>query len=377
MNARAPFALAGSLAGFLLTAIAGIAGVAVAGNAEQGCRPAVELTTMAPNGTVGQLCGRVHCSDPASYGIATYIFVEGAGWWTKPSFDQAVVPIGLDSTWCADIVTGGSDAYATQVHVALVPAGSNPPQCAGTCELPSLAGYAVAEADSTRPPRIVSFAGYEWAVKASAGPVGPGPTRFSDSPGSVWTDAEGLHLKLRRSGSTWYGAEVVLQSHLGYGCYSFELSGPLGRLDPNVVLGFYTWDNALCSTHREIDIEFWRSTQDPLNAQYVVQPWSTKGNLLRWPMPRRTGRSQHLICWQQVGIRFESTGLSPDGPASQLLQSWTYVGPDVPDPGTEAFRMNLWLQRGDAHPPTDGHEVEIVVHSFAKTDSGVPGREFR
>ncbi|HEX2756758.1 MAG TPA: hypothetical protein VHM48_14910 [Candidatus Limnocylindrales bacterium] len=51
--------------------------------------------------------------------------------------------------------------------------------------------------------------------------------------------------------------------------------------------------------------------------------------------------------------------------SSAAPASWTYTGPDVPQPGGENARMNLWLFRGQ--PPSDGQGIEIVVTDFTFT----------
>jgi hypothetical protein len=45
------------------------------------------------------------------------------------------------------------------------------------------------------------------------------------------------------------------------------------------------------------------------------------------------------------------------------VASYTYRGTDVPRPGDERVRLNLWLFGGAA--PSNGLPVEVVVESFA------------
>lgn len=46
-----------------------------------------------------------------------------------------------------------------------------------------------------------------------------------------------------------------------------------------------------------------------------------------------------------------------------LVATHLYRGTDVPKPGDERVRLNLWLFNGAA--PMNGQPVEIVVESFA------------
>jgi hypothetical protein len=210
-------------------------------------------------------------------------------------------------------------------------------------------------ADASRVVRTVQFSGYTWQVKSSSDVVGPGPNRFSDSSANVWVDSLGrLHLKLTRSKGRWYCAEVVNTQNLGRGRYTFELDSPVDRLDANVVLGLFTWSDDPAYNNREIDIELsrWGNATDPTNGQYVVQPYDRSGNLRRITQ-RAVSRSTMSFDWQAGAVAFS-------GPSA-----WTYTGPDVPQPGSEHVRMNLWLFRGAQ--PANGKSVEIVVKRFSFT----------
>jgi hypothetical protein len=207
-------------------------------------------------------------------------------------------------------------------------------------------------------PPTITFSGYEWSVKDHNRKIGPGPNFFSAS--NVHVDPAGrLHLAITPQGKKWTVAEVInTRSDLGHGTYTWTLaSSP--TFDPNVVLGLFTWNDAPDDNHREIDIEYarWGNAADPNNAQYVVQPYSTAGNEHRWQDASLLAGSTHSFTWLPDRVDFESR--AADG---TLLESWSYDGPDVPAPGGENVRMNLWLFRGAA--PTDGQPVEIVFESF-------------
>jgi hypothetical protein len=206
-------------------------------------------------------------------------------------------------------------------------------------------------------PRTIEFSGYTWTVKASAGKVGPGPNHFSSSSRNVWVDAEGkLHLRITSSRGRWYCAEVVNTQSLGRGTYTWMLDSPVDALDRNVVLGLFTWNDDPAYNHREIDWEAarWGNAADPTNGQYVVQPWDGDGNLQRILLTPGASPSTQSFTWGVRSVSFASSSASP--------ASWTYAGPDVPPPGGENARMNLWLFRGAA--PSDGREVEVVIRSF-------------
>ena len=95
---------------------------------------------------------------------------------------------------------------------------------------------------------------------------------------------------------------------------------------------------------------------DATNGQFVVQPYSTTGNLLRVTQPAGIMSSTHAFTWKSSSVDFTSSA----GPGT-----WTYAGPDVPQPGGENARMNLWLFRGQA--PSNGQSIEIVITDFTFT----------
>ena len=99
--------------------------------------------------------------------------------------------------------------------------------------------------------RTIRFSGYDWLVKTSTVLVGPGPNYFSDDEENVWIDDQGrLHLRLTRdSTGHWRASEVVLQTSLGYGQYRFAVEGTPQELDPNVVLGLFTWQDDPSENH--------------------------------------------------------------------------------------------------------------------------------
>lgn len=209
-------------------------------------------------------------------------------------------------------------------------------------------------------PSTVQFAGLTWDVKEHNRKIGPGPNFFAAS--NVSVDTEGLHLRISKSGKKWTTAEVVARASLGYGTYTWTLA-PVPQLDPNVVLGLFTWNDAPDYAHREIDIELarWGSATDPTNAQYVVQPWDADGHDERWTLAPNLGSTIHSFTWAPGRVDFRSTTTS-----GQLLHQWSYAGADVPVPEGENPRMNLWLFRGSA--PQNGQPVEIVIEDFRHTD---------
>jgi hypothetical protein len=214
--------------------------------------------------------------------------------------------------------------------------------------------------------RELRFSGLDWSIKSSADTrVGPGPNYFG--PTNAWVDGKGrLHLKLSRQDGRWYGAEIISKRSFGLGTYRFYLDFALDRIDPRVVVGLFTWSNERAFHHREIDIEFarWNNGDDTNNAQFVVQPYRPAGRLMRFRIPPNLETSTHSFLWQSERVEFCSLRGHTRGPAplETVISQWTFSGANVPQPGGENVRLNLWLFEGKA--PSDGQELEVIFSKF-------------
>lgn len=333
--------------------------------------PAITMTSVPAMGSNSDLSGLVTHVTPSDHRVAVYIFVQG--WWNKPTDAAPLTLVQSDGTWTCDITTGGADAYATKIAAFLVPQGYSPPQAPGLATLPAeLDTNSVAKIITERTsPNAFHWRGFDWEVKNS-GPFafGPGPNRFSDSANNVWVDAAGrLHLRITFRDGQWYCAEVVSRRPFGYGTYRFFVDSAVDTLDPNVVLGLFTYDDDPTGTggHRELDVEIsrWGDAADVANSQFVVQPFGIPGNLTRWTIPTSAAPSTHSFAWTAGRVDFVShNGTFAPPPASvPQIAAWSNTGASVPVPGDERVRMNLWLFNGLA--PTNGQEVEVVISRFA------------
>jgi hypothetical protein len=332
------------------------------------CAPGIAFSYVPPYGSFDDLQGRVTCVDPACYQVAVYILVSG--WWNKPTWASPLTPIRADGTWTCDITTGGTGQLATKIVAFLVPNGYTPPQLAGEQTLPAeLLQNAVASVQVEREAtfRRIQFSGYTWKVKASETPAGPGPNYFSDRAEDVWVDDAGrLHLRIVARDGKWYCTEVFTETPFGYGKYVYRTGSRIDQLDPQVVLGLFTWDDTAPQYHyREIDIEFSR-WGDPLNqnGQYVVSPWDQPGHIHRFEATLRGDQATHCFVWRAGGVSFQSLHgrQACPGAAENEIASWSYVGADTPPAGQGNARINLWLYNGA--PPTDGQPAEVIIDGF-------------
>jgi hypothetical protein len=211
-------------------------------------------------------------------------------------------------------------------------------------------------------PDRITWGGRTWQVKSSQSRVGPGPNYFSASPANVSVDAQDrLHLRITYASGRWSCAEIIATTSFGYGSYVFTLASPVDALDPNVVLGLFTWSDKAAYHHREIDVEFsrWGNAADPTNAQYVVQPYDLAGHLHRFTQPTGAAPTAHGFAWRPGQVDFASSG------PNAWTHTWSYTGSDVPRSGGENVRLNLWLSSGT--PPTDNQEAEVILQTFSFT----------
>jgi hypothetical protein len=340
--------------------------------------PGILITNLPAYGSFDSLDGLVLNADPARCRIAVFIYVPGAGWWSKPSCSAPLTPIQPNGTWTADITTGGSDELATRVAALLVNTNYSEDCVQGLSFIPTnVFARALASAVVTRSSpgkRWLNFSGYDWRVKSSAGRVGPGPNYFSDSTNNVWVDALGqLHVRVTNRSNQWQCAELVSARTFGCGSYRFELNSRVDNLDPNIVLGLFTWSDDPVFAYREIDVECSRFgvVGEPSNSQFVVQPYNLPGHLTRCSVPIGLTNSTHLFNWETNRISFQSLRgpFSPSPSIGNIISSWPYTDA-VPQSGDENVRINLWLFNGNA--PRDNQEREIIIKSFQFVPLGAP-----
>jgi hypothetical protein len=214
-------------------------------------------------------------------------------------------------------------------------------------------------------PRILHWSGYDWIVKDSAGPVGPGPNHFSDSSRNVWVDPSGrLHLRIEKRNGRWWCGELWSTTALGYGTSVFQLDTAASSIDRNAVLGLFTWDDAAGEHHREIDVELsrWGARQGP-NATFTVQPYQIAANGRSFTIPGTRSDTTQAFDWEPGNVDFWSLWGHRTPPVdSGVIRHWVSRSPDVPTPGNERIHINLWLFGG--HPPSDGRSVTVVIDRF-------------
>jgi len=212
----------------------------------------------------------------------------------------------------------------------------------------------------------LQFSGYEWRTKSSDARVGPGPNYFSDKE-NIWVDSqELLHMQITQSQDRWYCAEVISERSFGYGTYRFYIDNRVDDLDPNIVLGLFTWSDESAYSHREIDIECsrWGNTSvNANNAQFVVQPFNLPGRIMRFKIAPSVENSVHSFKWMKDNVFFQSIeGSDAESfDSGKVIKQWTCTK-GIPQPGDENARINLWLVGGK--PPKSNGKMEVVISKF-------------
>jgi hypothetical protein len=322
----------------------------------------ITITSAPPDCCYGSWAGTVSgiANNLDTDSVVVVIYAQTNVYWVQPYSSSYQTYIGCDGAFSNS--THGGHHYCA----LLAKRSWAAPSTMGY--LPPVGEDILAVACAPEGPRTLQFADYAWQVKQAGDvEVDPGPNCFSDRLENVWTDEAGrLHLKITHTGDNWCCAEVFTEQYLGFGLYEFEVESPIGQMDPSVVFAGFNYSDQL----DEIDIEFSRWGNPAAdNAQYVVQPWDHAGNRHRFNLALAGAKSCHKFNWLSDRVEFSSYqgGFADSG---DVIQSWAYDGPDVPEPDIERMRFNLWLYNGA--PPTDQQEVEVIVTDFRFTPAGNP-----
>jgi len=213
----------------------------------------------------------------------------------------------------------------------------------------------------------LDWAGVHWLIRKGGG--GPGPNTWD--PRNVWVDADDtLHLKLAHRDGVWTCAELTASTGFGFGRFQWWVEGAIDRLDPNVVLGLFTYPTSQVGPDgtNEIDIEMARwgnASNPPLN--YTVWPATagTASTTQPSPMVLSGTYTTHRFRWAADRIDFTSLHGFRDDDLNPIA-TWSFAPADAAHQVPQApvpLHLNLWLFQGQ--PPTDSAEVEIKLHAFA------------
>jgi hypothetical protein len=202
----------------------------------------------------------------------------------------------------------------------------------------------------------INWCGFYWDVRPNMDVSAPGPNRWSER--LVNVDRRGrLHLRINEVAGVWRCSEVHLERAFGWGRYQFSIMTDIRRLDPQAVLGLFTYDwEAKQEGAGEVDIEFakWGDSTELTNTEYSVQPviadTTHRNHRLRvGPPPYHC-----VIDWREHEVSF----MIRDGLMD--LNEWkSDYPPPKPSDTTWPF-INLWLNKGNEPPRSQ----EVVLSRF-------------
>lgn len=200
----------------------------------------------------------------------------------------------------------------------------------------------------------LQWAGTAWQVRSGSGhPCG------SDlwSAKNAWVDDNGwLHLRLSRGPDGRFACvEVASRDRFGYGRYAFEVRGPIGAIDPNVVLGIFMYPTPDVGPDGtdEIDVEIarWGKGNAP-QVNDTVWNHHTRGNRhVELNVPDALDEATFAFNWQPGVVSWE--------PFLPGIHAASFHG-DIADK-PQRLILNLWLFRQSA--PRNGQPVEFMIKS--------------
>ena len=343
----------------MIIAVLAFVGITSCGSSNGNSTPGGQATVVidAPAAGATQLSGHAYNVDPNTTKVVIYVLTNE--WYVQPLANAPFTSIAADGSWHSS-----TNPWTSIVVLLVNPSVYTPTSTEITN--PALDLGVIAYVTYPAAPVSVSFSGYTWGIKITGAVLGdqfdPGPNFWSNSPSVVNVAPDGLHLNIAQTGGLWQCSEVYLTKSLGYGTYTVQVNSHLDQLDANVVaapLFIYA------APGQELDNEYSGSgglIPNPYNAQFVAQPFTVSGNIVRYTQPSTTQFTSQMV-WRANQVTFSVwNGWASAPTASTLIYQWIYTGGDIPPVGQERVHINLWLLNGSA--PVSGVGGSMVISSF-------------
>jgi hypothetical protein len=286
-----------------------------------------------------------YLGNPVGVKLCAAVFIDGLGYFVKPSFAGANISIDdTDGSFGFDSTTGGCDYRWERLALTVIP---DTESCPLPNPSPDPGSFALIEAQRIfdRQPRGVDFDSESLWVRdsGSCNTVGPGSNDFLRD--NVHAQYDGLQLETSDDGSMLTSAEVVNRKPSGYGRYVHEFTLPPGGLDPGTVLGIFTFDRDGTGTRfNELDFEIGDSLIGGVggdNAQCIVQG----GDRFSFPLDPQEFDWTVVLTWSPGVFTCDvyAGHVSDDLGSATPFQTWT-TSNNVPVPGADSrMRSNLWI----------------------------------
>ena len=323
--------------------------------------PSIEFTHIPPAAQGGRervdtISGRVRNARPKQQIV---IYAHAGAWWVQPWPDHPFIPIKADSTWSTETHLGFEyAALLVEPDYHQLPVMDVAPTQGGSVALVTIVkGVGPPELASTG---SLKFSGYDWSVRTIANDKGGTHNLFD--PENAWTDTSGaLHMQIKKKSGRWSCAEIYLNRGLGYGTYSVTVRDT-SHIDPAAVFTMYTFEDSAGEQHyREMDVEVsrWGDPANKNNAQYVIQPFYTPGDVFAFTVP--SGTLTYVLRWESGHATFKTFRGRSAGAGAQLVSEHEFTS-GIPEPGKAIPRLIFYVvasEKNPMHKPS-----EVVVEKF-------------
>jgi hypothetical protein len=217
--------------------------------------------------------------------------------------------------------------------------------------------------------RVLHWSGHTWLIYPED-QDGPEQVPLSNSTKAVYVDSKGrLHLKITKVNGVWRSVELQSLDPVSYGTFRMTVATKTALFDPYTVLSMFVYRPGSKQHTNEIDIEdsrFPHLLKPPNNAQFVVQPYYTHGNLFPYEVTPDDDHLYQQFSWLPGtpgnGIaKFETrAGTTASSP---VIAKWQYQGYAVPTPYNMHLYLILWMNQNKA-PVNGTHSAIIDSYSY-------------
>lgn len=197
---------------------------------------------------------------------------------------------------------------------------------------------------------LLDWSGHEWEVKIKDEPVGPGPNRFGLHPENVLITRNGaLKLSVLPTNYGWSSAEIYTTNLLRNGMYLFEIEGKAKDLHPQLVAGFFTYNETKEFHYNESDVEIsqW-GLQNNKNAQFAHYPESEDPEVHRFELSRKSNLHTFIIAKYrgEVAFYYLDRKFPLKIPTLSETKAFYRFSNTTHQPDEFRVHINLWIFQG-------------------------------
>lgn len=176
----------------------------------------------------------------------------------------------------------------------------------------------------------------------------------------------------------WSSADLYTDFNFGFGTFRWFVEGAIDKFDPNVALGMFTYEGTEYIHEINIEIAKFGNTEPAAsNFFYTVSPHKLGINervLFGKHIALEATCTTHQFTRTADYVIFQSQHGFRTSPNENVFSNFTTpvrYSSAVPYLATP-LHLSLWTFQGI--PPTDGKEVEIIIHDFQYVQHSVQDR---